>query len=205
MSNVNYEVLQKRLFDRLHRTGEEIKNDFPNILRACVESKAWEQFTRPDGKPFKSLGDWLVYSFPNGCSMGQSENSISYEDALQLCKGERNKDLHAMLVKHRPSKTGGRRGRPTKEQGKSLQSNDLPEQKLGNSRAYIEQRLQRDHPDVFKEYVSGAIKSARQAGIKAGFIKDTHDPLMRLKAYWKKADSEQRAAFKAWLRTKEAK
>lgn len=205
MSEIDYQVLQKRLFDRVHKTGEEIKNDFPNILRACVNGKVWEHFTRPDGTEFKSLGEWLVHSFPNGCSMGQGENSISYEDALQLCKGDKYKDLHAMLVKHRPSKTGGKRGRPTKEQEeKALQGDDLPKQKLGNSRAYIEQRLQRDHPDVFDEYMNGTIKSARQAGIRAGFIKDTHCPLMRLKSYWRKASKEDRKKFRDWLRTKEA-
>lgn len=199
--SVNFKVLQERLFNRVHRTGEEIKNDFPNILRECVKAKAWEHFKRADGTKFKTLGEWLVYAFPNGVSMGDTKDSISYEDALQLCKHDR--ELHGMLVKHRPSKTGGKRGRPTKEQ----ENSGVPtiNRHHNGTRAYIEQRLQRDHKDIYQKYVTGEIKSARQAGIAAGFIKDTHDPVMRLKAYWRKASKSQREEFKRWLLTKEAK
>ena len=46
-----------------------------------------------------------------------------------------------------------------------------------NSRAYIEQRLSRDFKDIWKGYLAGEFRSARQAGIAAGFIKDQHDAL----------------------------
>jgi hypothetical protein len=195
--NVNYQVIQDRLFKRIHRTGEEIKNDFPNVLRAAIDTEAWKHFKTIDGKAFKNLGEWLTYSFPNGVSMGKEKTSISYEDALQLVANDR--ELHGLLVKHRPSNQGKR-----SDLVNNVNEVKEPERHKGNTRAYIEQRLQDQHPKVWKDYVEGRIKSARQAGIQAGFIKDTHDPLMRLKAYWNKADGEQRAAFKKWLRSDEA-
>ena len=195
---VNHKAIQDRLFKRIHRTGEEIKNDFPNILRAAIDNKSWEHFSKADGTSFKSLGDWLVYSFPNGLSMGNGSSVISYEDALQLVADRR--DLHGLLVKHRPKGTAGR----PKESVNNV--NELnPKRPQGNSRACIEARLQKDFPKIYKRYVNGEIKSARQAGIQAGFVVDGHDPLKRLKSNWKKATTKDRAEFRKWLRTAEAK
>lgn len=203
MATINFQVLQDRLFNRIHRTGEEVKNDFPNMLRLAIKEKAWMHFKNSKGEPFPGLGAWLVHSFPNGCSMPSTavdRSAISYEDALQLCKADR--ELHGLLVKHRPSGSGPKGGRPNKETVNNI--NGLSQRHVGTSRAYIEQRLQASFPEIYEEYVAGKIKSARQAAIKAGFINDTNDPLMRLKANWKKATKKQRALFLRWVDEQEA-
>lgn len=201
--SVNYKVLQERLFKRVHRTGEEIKNDFPNILRACIQYEAWKHFQKADGKPFENLGEWLVYSFPNGVSMGGTTSAISYEDALQLCKDDQ--ELHGTLVKYRPDG----RSFTSRHNAKKDKSNvdkvnvRLPKRATGNTRAYIEQRLQAEFPVIWKQYIRGEFRSARAAGIAAGFIKDTHDPVMRLKANWNKASRKQQNEFLRWLATEQ--
>ena len=50
--------------------------------------------------------------------------------------------------------------------------------KAGNGTAYIEARLRRDHPEIAEQLEQGKFKSARQAGIAAGFVKDV--PTARL-------------------------
>ena len=75
----------------------------------------------------------------------------------------------------------------------------IEHEKPGNSRAYIEQRLSRDFKDIWKAYLAGEFRSARQAGIAAGFIKDQHDALMRLKSNWNKATKSQKKEFRKWL------
>jgi hypothetical protein len=102
-----------------------------------------------------------------------------------------------MLVKHRPVRAKGRPAKTTDENGYNV-TNNADAIERGNSRAYIEQRLSRDFPKIWKDYLNGKFRSARQAAIAAGFIKDTHDPLMRLKAYWNKATKKQRAEFLKW-------
>ncbi|WP_436716389.1 hypothetical protein U8335_02250 [Roseiconus lacunae] len=58
------------------------------------------------------------------------------------------KDLHAMLVKHRPSKPTGAAAHKKNRQ-EVRQPKELPSAPSPGTRAYIEQRLQRDHPEVF--------------------------------------------------------
>src|SRR5438309_2006676 len=52
LTQANYNAIRDHLFDRIHTTGEQVKNDFPNILRAAIETEAWKHFTNGDGKPF---------------------------------------------------------------------------------------------------------------------------------------------------------
>jgi hypothetical protein len=128
--------------------------------------------------------------------MGQGRYSISYDEFIVLCD-DRPK-LKDLLVKHRPKRG---KGRPPKEdqENHSVGMNNEPARKPGNSRLYIEERLQRDHPKVWKQYLNGEFKSARQAGIAAGFITDSHDPLKRLKSNWAKATSKQKKEFLSWI------
>lgn len=184
-----------KIFDRVHRTGEEIKNDLPNWVERFVEEKGWSKVVDPStGKPFENVGQWLVASYPLGPGMGQGRYSISYDEFIVLCD-DRPK-LKDLLVQHRPK---GKRGPKPKDANFVNNVNETQKRPMGNSRLYIEERLQRDHPKVWKQYLNGEFKSARQAGMAAGFICDSHDPLKRLKSYWVKATSKQKKEFLSWI------
>lgn len=184
-----------KIFNRVHRTGEEIKNDLPNWVERFIAAEGWKQVIDPStGEPFSNIGKWLVANYPLGPGMGHGRYSLTYEEFVTLC-ADRPK-LYDLLRKHKPKSKGGR---PVKD--KPVDNvNRFTERKTGNSRIYIEERLQRDHPKIWKRYLNGEIKSARQAGIEAGFVKDTHDPLMRLKSYWNKASKPQQKEFLKWIK-----
>jgi hypothetical protein len=182
-----------KIFDRVHRTGEEIKNDLPNWVERFIAAEGWKQVIDPStGKPFADIGKWLVANWPLGPGMGHGRYSISYDEFISLCSDRPT--LKDMLVKFRPKRQGKRT-----DLVDNVNEVEKQDRKTGNSRLYIEERLQRDHPEIWQEYLSGKIKSARQAAIKAGFVKDTHDPLMRMKSYWAKASKKQKNAFKKWI------
>lgn len=182
-----------KIFDRVHRTGEEIKNDLPNWVERFIEAEGWSRVIDPStGKPFANIGQWLVANYPLGPGMGNGRYAISYEEFIALC-ADRPK-LKDLLVKHRPKRKNGVHAKPN-----DAFDNVKSTPKTGNSRLYIEERLQRDHPEIWKSYLNGEIKSARQAGIKAGFINDAHDPLKRLKSNWNKATKKQRKDFIKWI------
>jgi len=71
-------------------------------------------------------------------------------------------------------------GRPKKDEGRKDDNVIFSEspKSQGNSADYIKARLRRDHPEIAEELEAGEFKSARQAGIAAGFVKPV--PTVRL-------------------------
>lgn len=195
-----------RIFHRVHRTGEEIKNDLPNLIERAIEKEEWKTAVNPaTGKHFANIGEWLVARWPLGPAIGQGRFAISYDDLIQL-SSDRPK-LKDVLVRHRPkSKEGATVGNKNAAKHKTTVYNVnscLPStapRKTGNSRLYIEERLERDHKEIWQAYLRGEYKSARQAGIAAGFVNDDHDPLKRMKSNWNKATKKQRKEFILWAK-----
>jgi len=185
------------IFDRAHKTGEEIKNDLPNLIRRAIEAKVWEsRFSPATGKPFENVGQWLVAGYPLGPSLGDTRFAITYDETIVLCS--QHPDVKDLLVTHRPVRSKGRPKTEAVENDGVAIIKPVREGGL-NSRAYIEQRLSRDFKDIWKGYLAGEFRSARQAGIAAGFIKDGNDALMRLKSNWNKATKSQKKEFRKWL------
>jgi hypothetical protein len=182
-----------KIFDRVHRTGEEIKNDLPNWVERAVKHQTWKKSINPStGKPFDTVGEWLVASWPLGPGMGVGKHAITYDEFILLC--ESRPALKKLLVESRPK---GKRGGDKRSDDFKVYNvnNDLKPTPKGNSRAYLEDRLARDYKQHFDDYLNGKYKSARQAAIAAGFLRDTHNPIDRLLGNWKKASKRERLAF----------
>ncbi len=68
----------------------------------------------------------------------------------------------------------------------------------GNSKEFITARLKRDGRDDLAGQVEKGELSARQAGIKAWFVRP-QSPLTALKREWRKASDDERRAFLIWI------
>ena len=191
---VDFEQLQERIFRRIHRTGEEVKNDLPNALRMAIETKAWAHFISPEtGKPFESLQEWLHHDLPQGVAMGMGRHAITYRDAMELCR-EVAPDVHHVLKENAPK----RRNRKTRvDEDAAVACRAVTRERA--TRSGLSERLQSDYPKIWRKYLAGQYRSVRAAAEAAGIVKPSHDPLMRLKSYWRKADPKARRAFLAWL------
>lgn len=195
----NYQAIRLHLFDRVHKTGEVVKNDFPNILRTAIETQAWKHFHDSDGKPFKNLVDWLHDSSPQGIGMGLGKNAITYEDALKLTEG--HPEVHRALAKTAPKKKPGR-----KKKGREI-GESTPQLNRHGTRATkttLSVRLAQEFPDFYDAYMRGEYKTVTAAAIAAGIIKDDAN-LRRAKSAYRKMSAAHRKDFADWLRTKEAK
>jgi hypothetical protein len=193
------EHAKSRIFDRVHRTGEQVKNDLPKWVDRVVKSEAWKKALDASGKPFATVGEWLVSNYPLGPGVGQGRYTIKYEELISLCE-DNFPELMKLLKDSRPKR---KNGRPSKEE--TVDNVNSYGRSTGNSRQYIEERLQREHKAIWKDYLAGKYKSARQAGIAAGFVRDGHNPADRLRSYWKKADKKQRKEFLKWIESEDAK
>jgi hypothetical protein len=78
---------------------------------------------------------------------------------------------HAIELK---SHGGDRRS----EQAKQHQADNVSLMQHGNSAQYIKAKLKADHPEIAEQLERGEFRSARQAGIAAGIVKDV--PTVRM-------------------------
>lgn len=193
---VDIKKATKQIFNRVYKTGEEIKNDLPNWVQRVIDEEAWKQAVDVNGEPFESVGHWLVANYPYGPGCGKGEFAVKYDELIMFC--ENRKELKDTLIRYRPKgKRGGDRG--NQHTGGKVSNTHYAKKANTGSRLYIEERLQRDHPAIWKDYLAGKYASARQAGIAAGFIADSHDPLKRAKSNWNKMTKKQRKEFLEWI------
>ena len=190
------ESVRDHLFDRVHRTGEEIKNDFPNSLRWAIKNQVWKRFRNSQGKPFKDLVSWLHHAFPNGVSMGAGRYAITYEEALKLTEG--CSDVHRVLAENAPKGTPGRKGN-------GLVDRPILDRRQGRSgsRCVLSVRLAQEKKKFYEAYLSGNYRSVTAAAIAAGLIKGDGN-MRRLKSAYRKSTAQERKEFKKWMKTKDA-
>ncbi len=112
-------------------------------LEKLEETKGYEQLVNREGEPFKSALDF--YEAPEPFGLG---NPVRLRERIEDLRDQ------------------GKRGKGKKGSNNNLFS------KTGRGKKYILARLARDHPDILAAFERGEYRSARQAGIAAGFVKD---------------------------------
>lgn len=85
---------------------------------------------------------------------------------------------------------------PTYERGEVWMPGN---QKRDNT--YYKERLEREHPAIYRDLVAGKYNSAREAFIAAG-LKKPRSPLHELKNAWGKATTAEQRDFLRWLRAR---
>jgi len=191
LTPANYDSIRRQLFDRIHKTGEQVKNDLPNKLRFAIDHKAWKQFSRADGTPFENISEWIVTPFPIGLGAGQDRLVLSWEDILKLT--ECAPDVHEVLLGNPPPK------RKPKPGSKLYPSTGIVlERGHSSSRiALLSIHLKTQYPKYYEAYMRGEYKSVTAAATAAGLLKDNVN-LRRLKSAWRKATKTERKQFEEW-------
>jgi hypothetical protein len=196
LTRANFDAIRDHLFDRIHKNGEQLKNDFPNILRRAIEAEIWTQYLDGEGKPFDNLVDWLHYTFPNGASMGQGQHALTYEEAIKLTEGAG--DVHRVLLESVPK---GKRGPKAKELKAPA---PLIPYRSGARKLTLALRLSQDEPKVFADFQKGKYKTITQAAVAAGIRKNDGN-LRRAKSAFRMMTAEQREEFLKWMASPDAK
>lgn len=197
LTRSNYDAIRDHLFSRIHTTGEQVKNDFPNILRRAIESEAWTHFVNGDGKPFTNLVDWLHCTFPSGPGLGQGRHAITYEEALKLTEGAA--DVHRVLAENAPKRKGGRKSKD-ETIGASTPQFKRHKGQGHSTTAVLQARLAQDKPKFYDAYLDGKYKTITAAATAAGILKDDVN-LRRAKSAYRKMTAKERAEFLKWTKT----
>ena len=198
LTRANYDSIRDHLFQRVYKTGEEIKNDFPNKLRFAIENQAWKQFTNAEGKPFKNLLEWLDYAGVNGIALGGMSYAINYKDALQLTK-EVAPDVYRVLLADGDA-LKGKPGVKGKNGNELRVSTPLIARGNGRNKSAIvlSMRLLKEYPKHYEAYMRGDYKSVTAAAIEAGLLKNNAN-LRRAKSAWRKMTAAERKEFIKWI------
>ena len=118
-----------------------------DCLDKLKETEVWRQL--PTNKPGLTFQSWEVFCTtrpPHGFG-------LSLTQLKEEC--ERRKQ-----------------GRPTTEEKNHYRGNGFSPEKQGNSKGYCVARLKDDYPNIYEALQRGEYRSARQAAIAAGFVKD---------------------------------
>ncbi len=200
LTRANFDAIRDHLFDRIHKNGEQLKNDFPNILRRAIEAEIWKEYVDAEGKPFENIADWLHYTFPNGASMGQGQHALTYEEAIKLTEGA--SDVHRVLLESTPRKHGGDRRSAQAKADQDSSANLVPN-RAGAKKLTLAIRLSQEKPKIFDAFKNGKYKTITQAATAAGMLKDDGN-LRRAKSAFRNMTAGERAEFLKWMKTADA-
>ncbi len=163
-------VYTKLIFELAHSKGKDVALYILNHLSEVVSDELWRHGTSADGEPFECLSDYLQAKWPHGPHIdpATSTGSLSIDDIIDLADNHGYGTLAKVLGAERKAFQRSE-GRPAK----TVDNVNSLERPTGNSRTYIEQRLSEQFPDIWRAYLDGEYKSARAAGIAAGFVPKT--------------------------------
>lgn len=190
------EHLRKMIALYAMRTGEELKRGLPAVVREAYQSKCWQDVVKPDGSKYSTFREWLETPPPPGCGLSQP-GAIAYDEFLSICEVHAPDVATVLAAERGKGKRGGdKRSAKAKEQTPARENDSC-----GNPhtrRPTLAARLQREKPEFYRGFLDGTYRSLRSAAEAAKIVQPGHDPLMRLKSYWKKATKKQRSEFLKW-------
>ena len=202
LTQANFEAIRDHLFDRIHRTGEQAKNDLPNQLEYAIENEAWKHFFRPDGAKFKNIVEWMECTWPNGASLGQGTYAMNFDDVLKLTEGAPG--VHRFLTQNAPKAMPG----PKKTNGFEFGASTLRFKRRegrAHSAAVLSVRLAQEKSKYYDAYRRGEYRSVTAAAVAAGLIKADANLRRAKSAVGKMTESEFEQFeqwFKKWKRAK---
>lgn len=188
------EAIRKRLQD-LIGNAHNYKNVLPQVLKVVIEHELWRTLARVDGTPFRDIGEFLTTHFPHGTGVGQDKNCLNYAQVMELCQDYPS--VVDVLAKNAPKGKPGR-----KKEGDIIAAvpPQLDRRSGTHTTPVLQAKLAEHHPQVWSDFLAGKHKTVNAAAVAAGLVKDSNNPLKRLKENWKKASAKDRKAFLEFLR-----
>jgi len=140
-------------------TADGSLSNFPQLLKRVIEERVWE-LRMHNGRLIELSGLRELIAKKPVDGWGQDPDKI--EAVI--------KDDHEVLAMFREAMKGKPGPKPKKE-GDSSDANSIRTKVGSTQKAYLDERLKRDHPKTFQRLLDGEFKSTRAAAIAAGIVK----------------------------------
>jgi hypothetical protein len=155
------------------------------VFAEIQQRGGWEHLRDLKGRPFRSFTEFC--RSPNGLNLEREEIERRLT-APELAQAEADGGVTAAR--------DPKGGRPTAEEVKRRNQDNIRVTLYGTSAAAIVARLKRDAPEFAERLAAGEFRSARAAARAAGFNVDT-PPLTLLRRAWRHASDAERETFLA--------
>lgn len=160
----------------------------------------WKGATRADGTKFRTFRDYAAYRNPPGLGFNSDDGAADVDAVVsRLILFDRNRPA----IKHLG---GGVRG--TKHGNKNAtkeKTNVGADIRFGlkakhTSVAGLADRLQRDFPKVWADYLAGEHRTVNAAARVAGIVPDRHNPVNEARQAWNRMTKAQRKKFREMVK-----
>lgn len=214
--------LKELIVDSLRRSEQEFDITLPQRLLLAFRKREHERYTDPDtGKSFATFCKWLLAPPPPGCGLA-ARRYLKLPTILQhlreIRSGESDpkaRDVMGELINDltrgqaEPKGKGGGNGSNQHKKAESNQIGTNLVAKRGESHSRTAKTIAARMADPtapatvrreWNAYLEGKHKTVTAAAVAAGLVKNSNDPLKRLKENWRKASAKDRKAFLEFLK-----
>jgi len=204
---VDVDALRERAF-RMAQSGLQSARELASAIEQLHDYEGpdgWKRATRPDGTKFKTFREYAAYRNPPGLGFNADDGAADVDAIVsRLIQFDRNRPA----IKHlggsvRGTKSEAMRGKQNRLKTKSKDGAVFANQKTGStsSVAGLADRLQRDFPKVWAEYLSGDHRTVNAAARAAGIVPDRHNPVNEARQAWNRMTKAQRKRFREMVRS----
>lgn len=204
-SRIDIEALRERAY-RMAQSGMQSARSLADAIEQLhdYEGKGnWRTQARPDGTKFKTFREYAAYRNPPGLGFNADDGAADVDAIVsRLIQFDRNRPAIKHLggsVRGTPSESRKGKRYAAKENSQAGACATIP--KLHHSSvAGLADRLQRDFPKVWAEYLAGEHRTVNATARAAGIVPDRHDPVNEARQAWNRMTKAQRKTFQEMVK-----
>lgn len=191
-------ALRERAF-RMAQSGLQSARELASAIEQLHDYEGpdgWRRATRPDGTKFKTFREYAAFRNPPGLGFNADDGAADVDAIVsRLIQFDRNRPAIKHLGGSVRSEKKGRRPTSEKCDGAVTLSKSST-----SSVAGLADRLQRDFPKVWAEYLAGDHRTVNAAARAAGIVPDRHNPINEARQAWNRMTKAQRKKFREMVK-----
>ena len=163
----------------------------------------WKGATRADGTKFTTFRDYAAYRNPPGLGFNADDGAADVDAVVsRLILFDRNRPA----IKHlggsvRKNNSDAKRGAANGRSQDKMSAPASCRSPAHSSVAGLADRLQRDFPKVWADYLAGEHRTVNAAARVAGIVPDRHNPVSEARQAWNRMTKAQRKKFREMVKT----
>jgi hypothetical protein len=199
---IDVDALRERAF-RMAQSGLQSARELASAIEQLHDydgPDGWKKATRPDGTKFKTFREYAAYRNPPGLGFNADDGAADVDAIVsRLIQFDRNRPA----IKHLGGSVRGNRSEAARSRETSKRNPGagiVGKAPKDNSVAGLADRLQRDFPKVWAEYLAGDHRTVNAAARAAGIVPDRHNPVNEARQAWNRMTKAQRKTFREMVK-----